>query len=372
VGEIGSVELHDGRALVTMKIRHKYAHLYKNATALLRPKTGLEDMIIELNPGSRQAGVAPHGWTIPVNDTQPDVKLDEVLSELDTDTRDYLKLLVNGAGEGLRNNGTHLAADFKRFDPTARDLAKISGLLAKRRVNIANSIHNFRLVIDALGSRDTQLRELVGSSNQVFRTLASEDANLRSALQQLPPTLRTTNTALVKATGLADQLGPALQGLRPAARALGPTLRQTRPFLRITTPVIKNQLRPFARDARPTVRALRPAANDLAAATPNLYRSFKVLNYLFNELTYNPPGKEEGYLFWTAWANHAGNSVFQTQDAHGPIRRGLFLISCSTAQTLDQIGKANPVLGTLSDLLNRPPTSAICPQTSQAPGAGGG
>lgn len=372
VGEIGNVELHNGRALVTMKIRSKYAHLYKDATALLRPKTGLEDMIIALSPGTRKSGVAPHGWTIPVNDTQPDVKLDEILAELDTDTRDYLKLLVNGAGEGLRNNGKNLSADFRRFDPTARDLAKISGLLAKRRVNIANSIHNFRLVISALGSRDTQLRELVGSSNVVFRTLAGEDARLRDALQQLPPTLRTTNTALSKATGLADELGPTLQGLRPAARALGPSLRQTRPFLRITTPVIRDQLRPFARDARPTVRALRPAARDLAAATPDLYKSFKVLNYLFNELTYNPPGPEEGYLFWTAWANHAGNSIFQTQDAHGPVRHGLFLIGCSTAQTLDQIGAANPVLGTLSDLLNRPRTSDICPKTSQAPGLGGG
>ena len=42
VGEIAKVELNDGRALVTMKIRRKYAHVYKDATALLRPKTGLE------------------------------------------------------------------------------------------------------------------------------------------------------------------------------------------------------------------------------------------------------------------------------------------------------------------------------------------
>jgi phospholipid/cholesterol/gamma-HCH transport system substrate-binding protein len=372
VGEIGSVELKDGRALVTMKIRAKYAPIYKDATALLRPKTGLEDMIVELTPGSRSAGVAPHGWTIPVNDTLPDVKLDEILAQLDSDTRDYLKLLVSGAGQGLQGNGRQLAADFRRFDPTARDLAKLSGRLAKRHVHISQAIHNFRLVIQALGSKDKQLTELVGSSNVVFRTLANEDANLRSALAQLPPTLRTTDTALAKADTLARQLGPTLQGLRPAARALGPSLRETRPFLRTTTPIIKNQLRPFARDARPTVRALRPAARDLASATPDLVKTFKVVNYLLNELAFNPPGSEEGYLFWTAWANHDGNSVFQTQDAHGPIRHGLFLTSCSTLSTLDQIGSANPVLGTLSDLLNRPATASVCPQTSQAPGIGGG
>jgi phospholipid/cholesterol/gamma-HCH transport system substrate-binding protein len=372
VGEIGSVDLKDGRALVTMKIRAKYAPIYKDATALLRPKTGLEDMVIELTPGSRSAGKAEPGFTIPIKNTLPDVKLDEILAQLDTDTRDYLRLLVAGAGRGLRGQGKNLSADFRRFDPTARDLAKLNGSLAKRRVHIRQAIHNFGVFVKALGDKDKKLKELVSSSNVVFRTLAEQDARLRDALQQLPPTLRTTTSALGKADALARELGPTLEGLRPAARALGPSLRQTRPFLKATTPIIRDQLRPFVRDARPTVAELRPAARDLAVATPKLTTTLRVVNYLLNELAYNPPGSEEGYLFWTAWANHAGNAIFGTQDAHGPIRRGLFLVSCSTAVVLDQLSSANPALGTLSDLLNRPSTQSICPKSTQAPGLGGG
>jgi len=372
VGEIGDVELKDGRAVVTMKIRHKYTPIYKNATALLRPKTGLEDMIIELTPGSKSSGIAPTGYTIPVNDTLPDVKLDEILAQLDTDTRDYLKLLVQGAGQGLHNNGKKLSADFRRFDPLGRDLAKLNGKLAKRRQYIAESIHNFGVVVKAIGDKDTQLKELVGSSNVVFRTLAHEDANLRSALQQLPPTLQTANTSLGKADTLARVLGPTLQELRPAARALGPSLRQTRPFLRATTPIIKNQLRPFARAARPTVRLLRPAARNLAIATPDLVKTFHVVNYLLNELTYNPPGSQEGYLFWVAWANHDGDTIFQTQDAMGAVRHGTFEASCSTLGTLALVEQSNPLLATLTQLVNPPQQSKVCPTSSQAPGSGGG
>ena len=372
VGEIGSVDLVDGRAVVTMKIRREFTPIYQDATALLRPKTGLEDMVVALTPGSKSSGVADEGFTIPIENTLPDVKLDEILQQLDTDTRDYLRLLVAGAGQGLRDNGKTLSSDFRRFDPLARDLAKLNRRLATRRENIRNSIHNFGEVLDALGDKDDKLRELVGSSNTVFRTLAEQDSRLREALALLPPTLRTTTTALDKADTLAKELGPTLEGLRPAARALAPSLRETRPFLEETTPVLRDELRPFARAARPTVAKLRPAARDLAAATPNLVKGFKVVNYLLNELAYNPPGEEEGYLFWTAWANHAGNSIFTTQDAHGSIRRGLFMLSCSTANVLDTITQANPVLGTLSDLLNRPATNQICPQTSQAPGIGGG
>ena len=52
VGEIEKVDLVEGRALVTMKIRRRFfERVRKDATMLLRPKTGLEDMVIELSPG---------------------------------------------------------------------------------------------------------------------------------------------------------------------------------------------------------------------------------------------------------------------------------------------------------------------------------
>jgi phospholipid/cholesterol/gamma-HCH transport system substrate-binding protein len=366
VGDITKVDLVDGRAVVTMKIRRKYTPIYRDATALLRPKTGLNDMVIELDPGSKTAGQAPAGWAVPVSQTLPNVNFDEILSALDTDTRSYLQLLVGGAGEGLGGQGKALSADLKRFEPTGRYLAKLNGAVAVRERNIRRSIHNFRLLSQALGDKDDDLAALVDSSNRVFTAFAHQDANLRSALQELPRALDTTNTTLAKVDKLGKVLGPTLGALRPGARALGPSLVQTRPFLEQTTPIIQNQLRPFARAALPVVKVLRPAARDLAVVTPKLTTSVKVLNYLLNELAYNPPGKEEGYLFWASWASHAGATVFSTQDAHGPIRHGLVLASCSTLAGLEQLRTAVPQLGTLGQLLNEPPQSSVCPTSSQA------
>jgi phospholipid/cholesterol/gamma-HCH transport system substrate-binding protein len=366
VGDITNVDLVDGRAVVTMKIRRKYTPIYKNATALLRPKTGLNDMVIELDPGSSTAGEAPTGWTVPVNQTLPNVNFDEILSSLDADTRSYLQLLLGAAGEGLDGQGKALSATLKRFEPTGRSLARLNGAVALRERNIRRSIHNFRLLSQALGDKDDDLAALVDSSNRVFASFAKQDANLRAALQELPGALDATNTALAKADKLGQVLGPTLGALRPAARALGPSLVQTRPFLEQTTPIIQKQLRPFARAALPVVKVLRPAASDLAVVTPKLTTSVQVLNYLLNELAYNPPGKEEGYLFWASWASHAGATVFSTQDAHGPIRHGLVLASCSTLQVLHQLSGPVPQLGTLGALLNPPDQNVVCPTTSQA------
>jgi phospholipid/cholesterol/gamma-HCH transport system substrate-binding protein len=368
VGEIAGVELDDGKAIVAMKIRPEHARVYRDATVLLRPKTGLKDMVAELTPGTRAAGELREGERIPISQTLPDVNLDEILASLDADTRDYLKILLGDGGRALKGNGRALARTIRRIEPTARYSREVNEQLAERRRNIKRVIHNFSLLMEELGSRDTQLAEFVENSNAVFGALAEQDANIRETLRELPSTLTATQEALGKADRLAQELGPTLQDLRPAARALGPALRQTRPFLRTTTPIIRDELRPFARAALPTVEQLRPALRDLSAVTPDLTRSFRVVNALLNTLAYNPPGPtSEGYLFWLSWANHAGATVFATQDAHGPIRHGLVVLGCQTADLLEVVAESNPALGTLVDLLNGPTSQEICPQSSQDP-----
>ena len=88
IGEIRKVDLVGGRAVVTMKIRRKYTPIYTDATALLRPKTGLNDMLIELTPGSKTAGELPSSEHVPINQTLPNVNADEILAGL------YGRLLV--------------------------------------------------------------------------------------------------------------------------------------------------------------------------------------------------------------------------------------------------------------------------------------
>jgi phospholipid/cholesterol/gamma-HCH transport system substrate-binding protein len=363
VGDIDSVELKNGVAVVSMNIRPKYKPIYRNAHMLLRPKTGLKDMIVELDPGTKSAGALPEGGTIPIQNTAPDINLDEVLSSLDSDTRSYLQILVDSGGQafGTKGYSSDLRRTFKRFDPTNRDLAKITGLLSQRRQNLSRVIHNFSLLTNELGKRDNQLAQFVGSANANFRALASQDANIRQSLQLLPGTLTTARTTLVKADAFARQLGPTLQALRPTARALGPALAATRPFLRITTPVIRDQLRPFARDTQPTTRALRIAADNLKPLTPHLTNTFRVVNSLLNTLAFNPAGAEEGFLFWTAWANHDASSIFGTQDAHGPIRRGLVITNCDSLSLLNQVVAGNAPLNTLFTLLNAPGLPQVCP-----------
>jgi phospholipid/cholesterol/gamma-HCH transport system substrate-binding protein len=219
IGDISKVELRNGLALVTMDIDRKYDDVVRtDAKALLRPKTGLKDMFIELTPGSKSAPVAKEGTVIPVANTLPDVNPDEVFAALDTDTRDYLALLVDGAGDGLKGRGNDLREVFRRFEPTHRDLAKVTGLVAKRERNLRRLIHSLGVLNGELAGKDDELAELVSSSAQVFRAFASEQANVTEAVDRLPGTLKQTTSTLGKVERLANVLGAAVPALRPAVR----------------------------------------------------------------------------------------------------------------------------------------------------------
>ena len=232
----------------------------------------------------------------------------------------------------------------------------------KRRKNIRRVIHNFQTFSTALAQRDKQLAALVDSANANFETFATEEAALREAIRLFPGALDQTEQTLRKTGTLAAELGPALERLRPFARNLAPALRKTQPFFDETTPIIRDQIRPFARDVQPTVRDLRAATKDLAVVTPRLTRTFGVLNRFFNMLAYDPPGARRPFSFWAGWAAHSGVSMFNLQDAHGPIRRSIVLVTCNNYNVLEQVILGSPQLGALATLLNLPPEAEACPQ----------
>jgi len=376
VGDIGKVELDDGVAVVELNIQEKYKPIYRDATMLLRPKTGLKDMFVELDPGTQAAGELPEGGRIGMAQTRPDVNPDEILAQLDGDTRAYLQILANAGGEAFTDNpaknyqqsyAADLRETFKRFEPTNDYIKQFTGLLSERRENARRAIHSFSQLAQELGDKDDQLAELVDSSNANFQVFAQQEANIRSAIQLLPSTLSTTRDTLAKVDALAGELGPGFQALRPFARNLGPALQDTRPALRATTPIIRDEIRPFVRMARSPVRKLRLAAEELAPTTSRLNSAFKVINALLNTLAYNPPGNEEGFLFWTAWANHDAPFVFNTQDAHGPIRRGNFLVDCASLGATEALIQGLPQLEVLFELLNAPDSEEVCAQQPTAP-----
>ena len=360
IGDIGAVELVDGKAVVEMVIDPEYEGMIRqDASALLRPKTGLKDMFIDLEPGSDTAPAADEGFTVPINSTSPDVNPDEILAELDAGTRDYLTLLIGDAGRGLEGRGLDLREILRRFEPTHRDLARVNSQVAKRRKNLSHLIRSLNTLNAELASRDDDLAGLVDSSAVVMRQFAAEEASVSAAVGELPGALKTTTNTMNSLQRFGTLLGPTAEKLRPAARALDPANEALRPLAREAAPLLRDDIRPFVREARPVVRDLKPAAKNLAKATPALTRSFEHINRFLNLATLNPAGREdpdnaqrqEGYLFWVAWAQHMATQLFSSSDAHGTFRPVTLGAPCATIRQLVQEEPEMEFLSMLTPIL---------------------
>ena len=376
VGDVGEVKLEDGKARVRMDLDREHTELVRrDATILLRPRTPLKDMFLALDPGSRAQPAVEEGDLIRIGNTLPDLNADEALSVLDTDTRAYLKLLIGGAGKGLKGRSRDLREVFRRLGPLHRDLALLNREVVKRRQNLARLIHNYGSTVERLGREDEDLRALVLNASKVFGRLSREDQRISAAVAQLPSTLSETEAALRRVNTLGQVAGPAFEALRRPIRRVDDVNRELRPLGEKGEPILRKQVRPFVRAARPFIRDVRPAARNLAKASPDLRESFYELNRFFNMAAYNPGGAEgltgnsatdlardEGLLYWLGWVSHNSNSLFQTSDASGPYRRAIVMATCTTfQQLLLEQGALKPVvedaLG-ITDLLN---DSDLCP-----------
>ena len=358
IGDISKVELQDGKAVVTMDIERKFLPIYKNATALIRPRTGLQDVFVELDPGDKSAGEFDEGSTISVANTEPQVDLDQILEGLDGDTQAYLRLLFVGGGQGLKGRAKDLGNVLGGLGPINRELAQLNGAVAQRRTNLAHLVHNFNVLTKSVGDNGDQLAQLVDSSNAALGAIADQDLNVRKAVSLLPGTLSTAKTTLGKVSRYASVLGPTFNDLRPFAQNLEQMNASIRRAAQ-TAPVIRDQIRPFVRAARKPISDLRPAAKGLAKTTPRLTDIAVIINRLGNMATYNPrgaepvgtPGRDEGYLYWLAWLGHNGDSVFQAQDGNGTYRRIYFTASCGSTAAILASSPLAPLATGLGPLL---------------------
>jgi virulence factor Mce-like protein len=352
VGQISDLRVRDGRAEVTMEIRRKLLpRMHANATAELQPITPLKDMRIELDPGRAPAKVLGKGATLEVDQTATPVALSTLLSSLDGDTRAFVTTLMASLEEGTKGRGPDMRRMLLALGPAAAQARELSATLAKRQSELKRLVTNVARVTDAAAG-DGELASLVQAGHRTLAAIAEQEGPLRASLRDLPATVSAARSSLESAAEFAGELTPTLARLQPSVDRLPGALTAIGNFSRAGEAALKDQLRPLVRESRPMLRRLGTATGDLNAGAPAVTRILQVANYFLNELTHNPEGDDEGYLFWLAWFGHNWNSFAGTSDAHGAIGRTLALLSC---QQLTQLVQS----GTLLALLIGAPTA--CP-----------
>ncbi len=313
------------------------------------PNTPLKDMYVDIDPGGGPgARIAPPGYTIPIADTTSPIDSDELLDELDVDTRDWFTSLITSLSGGTAGQGPNLRRLLTDLGPTSRETRQIADLLAQRRTELASLVHNLGVLTHAAAQDGNQLGTLVDAGNTTIGALAAQNTALRASVQALPGTLQTAQRTFGDLTSFADALAPTAVGLIPVARNLPTTLRDARTLVRAAALLPVAKVKSIENAILPLTGAVAGVISGLHRNTPPLTTTFKALTYVTNELAYSPGNGNPGMLYWLAWFAHNVDSFVGNHDANGSAWRTLIITSCSTLNSLNPTihGLLTTVLGT--------------------------
>jgi phospholipid/cholesterol/gamma-HCH transport system substrate-binding protein len=377
IGKVTSVDLEDGHAVVGMDIEPKYMELiHPDASFLLRPKTGLNDMIVEVEPGTDKRHIED-GAHFTLAQTEPNTNLDAFLATLDADTRQYIQLLVAGGAQGIGGRGRRLGNALRRFQPFVHYTAKLNKAVAQRHVALGRVIHDFGQLTTELGRHDAAIKRFVTSSDAALGNFAHQQESIQTAFREFPASLRAAKAGLGSSNRFSEVAAPALTALIPQAQALTPAFKATQRMFAQTTEPIRDQIRPFTREIRPVLVHTNEASGPFSKTVRSFGNSLGGFNSFLNELAYNPKGSKQAYLFYLPWLNHDYNASFNLQDAAGPAQRGLVMLTCNAATLGWGFGLVRPYLQTLLEVANVPRPKEIpevhdpkLPNTTCGPNAG--
>jgi phospholipid/cholesterol/gamma-HCH transport system substrate-binding protein len=263
VGKVTKVEraAKDSQAaMVTMRIGKAGRPIHEDARAKIRPRIFLEgNFFVDLEPGTPGTAEIADGNTIPIQQTSVPVQFDQVLTALQSDTREDLKTLLDEYGKALDKGG---ADAFNRsipyFKPAYRDTAIVSeASLGELPHDLSNYVKSAGATAAALDRNSGQLKSLITDFNTTANAFAVEQGNLRASIAELPRTLQAAQPALGSLNAAFPPLRQFAHDLRPGVQSSGPALDASIPFVRqLRGLVSQDELRGLAADLKPTVPAL--------------------------------------------------------------------------------------------------------------------
>jgi phospholipid/cholesterol/gamma-HCH transport system substrate-binding protein len=260
VGKVTGVERaneHGEGAILTMEINDNGLPIHSDATAKIRPRIFLEgNFFVDMTAGSPSAPELKDGGTIPVQQTATPVQLDEVVTALQSDTREDLKILLDEYGKALDGKGAQgFNQSIPYWEPAYRDGSVVADAMrGETGRDLSGYVKNAGATAQALDRNREQLKSLVTDFNTTAAAFAREDTSLNAAVAELPRTLRASYPAL----GALNESFPPLRAL---ARELRPGVQNSSETLDVATPFIAQlrglvsepELRGLAADLRPTV-----------------------------------------------------------------------------------------------------------------------
>jgi phospholipid/cholesterol/gamma-HCH transport system substrate-binding protein len=277
VGTVTGVERRGSGAVISMEFTDEsVTPIPSDSRAQLRSRTPLGENYISLLPG-RSSRALPEDATIPLQQAEQTVDVDQVLSMLQGKSQENARKLIRGVGDAVGGRGKQLNVLTASAAGTLRSGSELVGRVYGQRKRIAQLVDQLGDVAAGVSARGEDIESIAGNGLETFRAVATQDDDLRRLARELPGTLRQVRSTTAKVSRTTDQAAPVLLDLagtidkaRPAARALAPAATELRGVVaglgRAATPLER------------TLKHLRAVAGPASTALPQVGQTLCQLN----------------------------------------------------------------------------------------------
>jgi phospholipid/cholesterol/gamma-HCH transport system substrate-binding protein len=260
---------------VSMTISDQGLPIHNDATFAIRPRIFLEgNFFVDISPGTPSTPAARNGHTFPVQQGVEPVQFDQVLTSLQTNTRQNLQTLLQQYGKAVKKGGPSFNKSIQYWLPAYEYSSIVAhDALGIQPHDLSNYIAAQGTTAGAIDAHPQHLESLITDFNTTANAFARENTALENTIVQLPRTLAAAIPAF-------NALNAAFPPLRQLARTLIPGVKSTVPMVEASLPFVTqlndlvqpSELRGLTADLRPTVPALAKLTKETIPLMANQVR----------------------------------------------------------------------------------------------------
>ncbi|HWH45572.1 MAG TPA: MlaD family protein [Thermoleophilaceae bacterium] len=375
VGKVTAVEPLDdgsGMAKVTMKIDDEGLPIHEDAELKVRSRLFLEgNYFVELRPGTPASPKAESGYTVPPNQTAFPVQFGQLLTALQTETREDLQTIFQELAKAYEGKGARgFNQAVKHWEEAYRTTSQVNdATLGTEEGDLGRVLKGQARVFGALSKDEEALANLVTDLNDTISGFARQEDNLRKAIPELrdvivvgQPALASLNRALPEIRGFARDALPGARSSKATLDAQIPFIKQARRL------VTRAEAGGLARDLRATI----PDLHDLNSTSVRTFEQSRSLGRCQNRVlipfSHTP-------IPDPAFPNHTGETFpeesprafvglsgeSRLSDANSPYFRTLAGAGPTTLVTANEAGERLFAAAPLPILGTRPPRGDRAP-----------
>ncbi|GAA5161606.1 hypothetical protein GCM10023321_46120 [Pseudonocardia eucalypti] len=256
VGGIDSLEVRDGKALVTVTISGDDVPLHEGTTTMVEWASTLGERVLTIYPGPESNPVIPEDALVTAPARQ--IEVDQVVSALDAPTRAKVTSLIQQINATVDGRDQDMKATLNSAGPTVQALGEVLAAVGKDGPAIKQLVGQLHGLVQTAVQRQDQVGGTINNLAGFTDATAARQEKFADGLKELPGTLRTARDTLVKVHPATEATVPLLEDLEPGIdRLVG----------------VSRDLAPLTHDLRPAMDRLVPtlwAAHDLLGHAPGL------------------------------------------------------------------------------------------------------